>query len=898
MPIFNGTANSELIEGSAQNDTIYGLGGNDTLKGFDGNDYIDGGAGNDWINGNKGNDTLLGGAGDDTIKGGQDADLIYGGTGNDEINGNHGIDTIYGQDGNDLLMGGRDSDNIDGGDDNDTLRGNLGDDTLTGRAGNDYLDGDGVNTDSSTDVAIFNGNLNDFSISGLGSQNDVIVTDTNFSDGNEGSDTITHIEKIQFNDGFYEWDGDSWDISTAPPPPPPPPTEDTIGTMDDDHLIGTSGNDSINALGGNDTIEGLGGDDTLQGGTGHDLLEGGDGNDLLEGDLNDTIGNDTLLGGAGNDTLDGGNGVDILDGGDGDDYMIAGNFNGSTGVFVESNGNDTIIGNNANNNYGYSDQVVYGGVYSEYSVSSVVIDPFFDKIQTTIVKSGGTDTLTEVEYLLFNDTAFNKVGISWQEISLTAANFVTDGSTSSDLINGDSMSELLNGNEGNDTINGLGGDDYLYGNDGNDVVSGGDGRDMAIFRGNIADYTITATSVTDNVGDDGVDSISSIETLRFSDGYLYWNGTEYTDVAPIIYTIIGTESSEYIYGTNTDDVIAGLGGNDTIAAGIEDDYVSAGDGDDYVYADDGNDTIYGDDGNDTIQAENGDDLAYGDGGNDYIYGHQGNDTLYGGDGNDTLQGNQGSDSLYGDEGNDFILAEDGNDILEGGLGNDTLNGGSGGDILYGGAGIDHINTGGVDSSLDTIIYENIADSSTSTGVDVIYGFTISEDVIDLSALDISFNELVFSGEILTHSQSDFSIDMQGINTSSLTEDNFIFANTAPVANNDVGGTYTNIPIIINIIANDYDLEDGFVDPNSLNIGNVSHGTLIDNGNGTITYIPDNGFVGSDSFTYNFYDSEGLYSNKATVNLSVKAGGIGQGLSDYNDGVDFNTFAHIESDFAL
>ena len=133
--------------------TVNGTSGNDELFGFATADTISGFAGNDQMFGDAGNDTLLAGAGDD---------LVY---------GNEGNDTITGDDGNDTVSGG------------------LGNDTLTGGFG--------------VDVAIFEGNQNDFSLA-LNAAGLVTVTDINVANGNEGTDTLSGIETIQFTDRSWK----------------------------------------------------------------------------------------------------------------------------------------------------------------------------------------------------------------------------------------------------------------------------------------------------------------------------------------------------------------------------------------------------------------------------------------------------------------------------------------------------------------------------------------------------------------------------------------------------------------------------------------------------------------------------------------------------------------------
>ncbi|MCA9383708.1 cadherin-like domain-containing protein, partial [Candidatus Dojkabacteria bacterium] len=75
-------------------------------------------------------------------------------------------------------------------------------------------------------------------------------------------------------------------------------------------------------------------------------------------------------------------------------------------------------------------------------------------------------------------------------------------------------------------------------------------------------------------------------------------------------------------------------------------------------------------------------------------------------------------------------------------------------------------------------------------------------------------------------------------------------------------------VIIDVLSNDSDL-DGSLDLNTLKIiVDPQHGTVIINyENGTITYIPDPGYFGIDSFTYIICDNTGL-CDTAVVNINV------------------------------
>ncbi|MGE5537554.1 MAG: calcium-binding protein, partial [Solirubrobacterales bacterium] len=144
----------------------------------------------------------------------------------------------------------------------------------------------------------------------------------------------------------------------------------------------------------------------------------------------------------------------------------------------------------------------------------------------------------------------------------------------------------------------------------------------------------------------------------------------------------------YQGGGNTDGAVSGLGGNDTLKGGAGNDYLS------------------------------------GDGGNDDLRGGSGNDYLTGGSGNDTLSGGTGNDTMLGGANNDSLDGGDGSDVIYGGSGSDWISGGSGIDALWGG---DPLNA--QDGVADIFAY-----ATSTEGCDVIHGFTVGEDKVDLHLL--------------------------------------------------------------------------------------------------------------------------------------------------------------------
>ena len=90
------------------------------------------------------------------------------------------------------------------------------------------------------------------------------------------------------------------------------------------------------------------------------------------------------------------------------------------------------------------------------------------------------------------------------------------------------------------------------------------------------------------------------------------------------------------------------------------------------------------------------------------------------------------------------------------------------------------------------------------------------------------------------------------------------------ANDDLANTDLETTVVIDVANNDTD--DASVDLTSIMIiGFPVGGIQADpNPNGTVTYTPEFGFTGVDTFTYTIKDNFGAVSNIATVSVTVNA----------------------------
>ena len=97
--------------------------------------------------------------------------------------------------------------------------------------------------------------------------------------------------------------------------------------------------------------------------------------------------------------------------------------------------------------------------------------------------------------------------------------------------------------------------------------------------------------------------------------------------------------------------------------------------------------------------------------------------------------------------------------------------------------------------------------------------------------------------------------------------NITVGNRNPVAVNDTASTVLNTAVTIPVLTNDTDPDAQLISVSS--VSTPTRGTAVVNANGTITYTPNNGYLGVDSFTYTISDGAGGTAT-ATVNVTITA----------------------------
>lgn len=89
----------------------------------------------------------------------------------------------------------------------------------------------------------------------------------------------------------------------------------------------------------------------------------------------------------------------------------------------------------------------------------------------------------------------------------------------------------------------------------------------------------------------------------------------------------------------------------------------------------------------------------------------------------------------------------------------------------------------------------------------------------------------------------------------------------PTANNDSASTVEQTAVRINVLANDTDPDGDTLTVTS--VGSAANGTVVNNGDGTVTYTPRDRFIGPDTFTYTICAPEGCLTASATAAVLVE-----------------------------
>lgn len=839
-----GLSGANIIRGLADRDDIYGGGGNDTIEGGDGGDNLHGDGGNDTLHGDGGNDSLYGDAGHDTLHGDDGNDNLTGGAGHDMIFGDAGDDAIF-------HYAGDGADTIDGGDGYDslifyTLNLSVTFDgtklTLPGFALNsvENISIGGASTlsyvNTSVDLAV---DLEAETASGFGSArhisnvtggsgNDVLSgsEDYNILNGGGGDDVLMGRDRANGGNLLIGGSGN-----------------DTVSYAEDWSLVidlaagtGSWGWDTQDTLQSIENVIGTSTDDEISGTTGANRLEGGEGSDLIDG----RSGNDTLLGGEGDDDIIGGKGYDTLEGGMGDD----------TFRYATGDGVDTISGGD-----GYDRLDITGTSVADK------LDVIFDGASITRLIGG---TVTGVE------TAIAHMGDGVDRLNYTGTTVGVTVDLS--LGHASGFSEI----SGIETVMGGSGNDSFIGDAQANTFAGGMGDDS---------YVLGAGDTAFEAAGAGIDTVSTA-----SDDWTLAGNIENL-------TYIGTGDFTGI-GNRGDNIITGGMGSDTLSGGIGADALIGGAGDDTLNGGNGDDILNSGAGSDTVTGGSGDDVAtYGLGEN-----MGSSDSYAGGSGNDTLHLELTAAEWMNAGIRDDIQAfqstlEAGQHIPFHFTAFDlTVREFESVEVVVDGVTVDF-----VDDPVDAI-----TDEFFMTENDVTHGNVLANDFVPDGIANVSLVEDVIGGDLTLNGDGSFIFDTAGQfdsipmdydsgvrfryqvtdldgDTSMAYAYMFVWGvNDTPVANDDMAAVSEDGPgIVIDLVGNDTDVD-------SLDVLNIASfdfsglkGSVLDNGDGTVTYSPNGAFealssgdTDTDSFTYMISDGEGGFD---TAQVTIEIAGEDEAL---------------------
>ena len=213
-----------------------------------------------------------------------------------------------------------------------------------------------------------------------------------------------------------------------------------------------------------------------------------------------------------------------------------------------------------------------------------------------------------------------------------------------------------------------------------------------------------------------------------------------------------------------------------------------------------------------------------------------------------------------------------------------------------------------DKLIDLTLSSGDTNSNTKLDVNEIWNFTgsytVTQEAISGYGVD-STGDYDNDGDV-DNTVHISGTDPAGNNLEPVSDSVFVIIYIPPVAEDDLAETEANIPIIINVLANDTDA-DGTIDIESLTIvDEPSNGTVSINLDGTVTYTPSFDYIGDDEFIYQVCDNHGL-CDTATVTVIV-TGVLGEefvipeGFSPNDDGIhdefDVEGLVNLSPDFTM
>ena len=328
---------------------------------------------------------------------------------------------------------------------------------------------------------------------------------------------------------------------------------------------------------------------------------------------------------------------------------------------------------------------------------------------------------------------------------------VIAGGAGNDLLSGGSDADEIWADRGRDTISGGDGDDVIVGGAGDDTIDGGAGVDSVLYTNRRADYgwsiaggTVTVEHIAANVAgfdpnkDDGIDILTGVEFLFFSDGVVQLTVNSIPGVLRE-----GTGSADTLTGGLGDDTLKGLGGADTLIGNEGNDWLEGGAGADTLDGGVGVDTMIGGADNDTYRVTVPEDVVIEDasgGGGDTVASKAAYFILPANVEKLLLNSGAGVNDAIGNELDNKLTGNANANRLSGLAGNDTLEGRDGADTLIGGDGIDTASLRGAMSEYEwTVTGQTVTIRDLVTGTDDGTDFLVAVEKLQFSDITVTLS---------------------------------------------------------------------------------------------------------------------------------------------------------------
>ncbi|MFC3615389.1 beta strand repeat-containing protein [Lutimaribacter marinistellae] len=735
------------------------------------------------------------------------------------------------------FIGGTGPDGFAGTPGDDTFSTDAGNDTVFGSAGNDAIDGG-----ADTDTAVYAGSVGDYAVTATTDADGratgfTAITDTNVGDGDEGTDTLTDVELLQFADGVID-------------------TADAVHVFDAGNaLIGTFDNieDAVAVATAGSTLRVASGDVNIENGTPNGQV-------VIDKDI-------SIVGlGSASTTL---------------------KVNASTGTSGDSRGTFLV---NDGVTFSMSDLTMDGtgfdiwqgvrhkgsGVFDSVSFENIGYNPSTNYAGTAIAAFGAASDVDVIDSSFSN---IGRVGVLYYGAGTTGE---FRGNTYTGKGDGDHLDYALDISAGADidvTDNVISENRGVASSDGS--VSAGVLVSTFFGPGTNADFS--GNSFADNsfgvfFGYDASDASSGsfagtnsftgsgIGLRVLGDGAVTGTGSITGDASTVSWN--GGAAGNMIVGAGLDDTLSGAGGNDTIDGGAGIDTLDLSDAINSVGVNLGSNPLSP--------------LAVGTGfatGSDI-----GIDGLTG---IENIRGGQGADGLTGDAGDNVFFASSGNDTVTGAGGTDTYDASDETDAVA----IDLVGGTATGAGIGSDQLSGITNAVGGDGDDSFTGGTANNSFDGGSGDDTAIIADTFANSTVTQvggvttvvsaDGTDTFTNVENLQFSDQTVS--IFTEEDSVATDEDSSTNGSV------LGNDFDIALGSgdltvteVDGNAIgSTVTIASGATVDMlGDGTFSYDPNGAFealnsgeAGVDSFTYTVEDGDG---NSTTETVTVNLTGVNDG----------------------